>query len=74
VAGFAVASAAGIASPEGWLGLQGATGVGIFTAILCAVSAIAIATARETHRVPTEELGAKQDGPARHEARTRVDA
>lgn len=59
VAGFAVASAAGIASPEGWLGLQGATGVGIFTAILCAVSAIAIATARETHRVPTEELGLK---------------
>ncbi|WP_299538636.1 MFS transporter [uncultured Streptomyces sp.] len=58
-AGFAVASAAGIASPEGWLGLSGWQGVGIFTAILCAISAVAVATARETYRVPTQELGLK---------------
>lgn len=57
IAGFAVASAAGIVSPEGWLGLRGWVGVGVFTAILCAISAIAVATARETHRVPTEHLG-----------------
>jgi MFS family permease len=57
IAGFAVASAAGIVSPDGWLGLQGWTGVGVFTAILCAISAIAVATARETYRVPTKELG-----------------
>ncbi|MDF2709426.1 MAG: putative 3-(2-hydroxyphenyl) propionic acid transporter [Nonomuraea muscovyensis] len=57
IAGFAVASAAGIVSPEGWLGLRGWVGVGVFTAILCAISAIAVATARETHRVPTERLG-----------------
>jgi MFS family permease len=57
IAGFAVASAAGIVSPEGWLGLQGWTGVGVFTAVLCAISAVAIATTRETCRVPTERLG-----------------
>ncbi|MET7462727.1 MFS transporter [Nonomuraea sp. NPDC005501] len=57
IAGFAVASAAGIVTPEGWLGLQGWTGVAVFTAILCAISAIAVATARETYRVPTAELG-----------------
>ncbi|MDA0637192.1 MFS transporter [Nonomuraea sp. MCN248] len=59
IAGFAVASAAGIVSPEGWLGLQGWVGVGIFTAILCAISATAVATARETHKVPTDQLGLK---------------
>ncbi|GAA4089498.1 MFS transporter [Nonomuraea soli] len=57
VAGFAVASAAGIVTPAGWLGLHGWTGVAVFTAILCAISAVAVATARETHRVPTAELG-----------------
>jgi MFS family permease len=57
IAGFAVASAAGIVSPEGWLGLQGWVGVGVFTAILCAISAIAVATARETYQIPTERLG-----------------
>ncbi|MFC4537106.1 MFS transporter [Sphaerisporangium dianthi] len=64
IAGFAVASAAGIVSPDGWLGLHGWTGVGIFTAILCAISAVAVATARETHQVPTGELGRR---PARRE-------
>lgn len=61
VAGFAVASAAGIVSPEGWLGLQGWVGVGVFTAVLCAISAVAVVTARETYRVPTEQLGLKSD-------------
>ncbi|GIH80348.1 MFS transporter [Planobispora longispora] len=57
IAGFAVATAAGIVTPQGWLGLQGWVGVAIFTAILCAISAVAVATARETHRVPTADLG-----------------
>jgi MFS family permease len=60
IAGFAVASAAGIASPEGWLGLRGWVGVGIFTAILCAINVIAVATARETYDIPTEDLGLKE--------------
>jgi MFS family permease len=58
VAGFAVASAAGIMT-GGWLGLHGWVGVGTFTAILCAISAVAVLTARETHRVPTADLGRK---------------
>ncbi|MFO7249726.1 MAG: MFS transporter [Actinomycetes bacterium] len=64
IAGFAVASAEGIVSGEGWLGLQGWTGVGTFTAILCAISAIAIATTRETYRTPIEELGLPRRAPA----------
>ncbi|MEV0596747.1 MFS transporter [Nonomuraea cavernae] len=62
IAGFAVASAAGIVSPSGWLGLQGWTGVAIFTGILCAISAVAVLTAKETAHVPTEELGRKPAG------------
>lgn len=31
--------------------------VGVFTAILCAISAIAVATAREMYQIPTEQLG-----------------
>ncbi|MEV0778297.1 MFS transporter [Streptomyces sp. NPDC050428] len=69
VAGLAVASAAGIASPDGWLGLQGPTGVGIFTAVLCAVSALAVLTARETHRVPTRELGTRRGAGTREPVR-----
>ncbi|MFI6321080.1 MFS transporter [Nonomuraea sp. NPDC050556] len=57
IAGFAVATAAGIVSPEGWLGLQGWVGVGVFTAILCAISALSALTGRETAHVPTEDLG-----------------
>jgi len=55
VAGFAVSFAERIAGPEGdnWLG------VAIFTAVICGIASIAAATARETHKVPTAELGAK---------------
>ncbi|GGV41407.1 MFS transporter [Streptomyces longisporoflavus] len=53
VAGFAVTFAAQIAGPDGdnWLG------VAIFTAAFCVICAIAVATGRETYRVPTAELG-----------------
>lgn len=55
VAGFAVTFAAQIAGPDGdnWIG------VAIFTAAFCALSSLAVVTGRETHKVPTTELGAK---------------
>ncbi|MFI0543839.1 MFS family permease [Streptomyces canus] len=55
VAGFAVTFAARIAGPDGtdW------SSVALFTAALCVPPLIAAATARETHRVPTEELGSR---------------
>lgn len=52
VAGFAPSVVAAIGSgKDDWLG------VAIFTAAVCAVAAVAAATARETYRVPTAELG-----------------
>jgi MFS family permease len=53
VAGFAVTFAAQIAGPDGddWLA------VALFTAALCVPPVIAALSARETHRVPTEQLG-----------------
>ncbi|MFE5395913.1 MFS transporter [Streptomyces sp. NPDC056568] len=53
VAGFAVTFAAQIAGPDGddWLA------VALFTAALCVPPVIAALSARETHTVPTEELG-----------------
>ncbi|MFF3499295.1 MFS transporter [Streptomyces sp. NPDC003247] len=53
VAGFAVTFAAQIAGPDGddW------TAVALFTAALCVPPVIAALTARETAKVPTEELG-----------------
>ncbi len=52
VAGFAPSVVAAIGSGKSdWLG------VSIFTAAVCVVAAIAAATARETYRVPTAELG-----------------
>ncbi|CAM5389758.1 MFS transporter [Streptomyces fumanus] len=53
VAGFAVTFAARIAGPDGddW------TAVALFTAALCVPPVIAALTARETHAVPTEQLG-----------------
>ncbi|WP_329185112.1 MFS transporter [Streptomyces sp. NBC_01428] len=56
VAGFAVTFAARIAGPDGddW------SAVALFTAALCVPPVIAVLTARETHKVPTEHLG---EGP-----------
>ncbi|MFG2472511.1 MFS transporter [Streptomyces canus] len=55
VAGFAVTFAARIAGPDGtdW------SSVALFTAALCVPPLIAAATARETHKVPTEDLGSR---------------
>ena len=55
VAGFAVTFAARIAGPDGadW------SSVALFTAALCVPPAVAALSARETHRVPTELLGAR---------------
>lgn len=61
VAGFAVTFAARIAGPDGtdWFS------VALFTAALCVPPVIAVLTARETHKVPTEALGtrAPQEAP-----------
>ncbi len=52
VAGFAPSVVAAIGSgKQDWLG------VAIFTAAVCVVAALAAATARETYRVPTAQLG-----------------
>ncbi|MER6846878.1 MFS transporter [Streptomyces flaveolus] len=53
VAGFAVTFAAQIAGPDGddWFA------VALFTAALCVPPVIAALSARETHGVPTEDLG-----------------
>lgn len=54
VAGFAPSVVAAIGSGKSdWLG------VAIFTAAVCVLATIAAATARETYRVPTAELGSK---------------
>jgi MFS family permease len=67
VAGFAVTFAAQIAGPGGndW------SSVALFTAALCIPPVLAALTARETHKVPTEDLGERvpQDA-ARREAVT----
>ncbi|WP_020135571.1 MFS transporter [Streptomyces sp. 351MFTsu5.1] len=58
VAGFAVTFAAQIAGPDGtdW------SSVALFTAALCVPPVIAALTARETHKVPTEDLGTRTPG------------
>jgi MFS family permease len=53
ISGFAVGFAQQIAGPGG----DGWVSVAAFTAAFCVISAIAVATGRETHRVPTAELG-----------------
>ncbi len=55
IAGFAPTVATAIAGTgkDSWLG------VSIFTAALCLANVIAVATARETYKVPTEDLGMK---------------
>ncbi|CAM3587998.1 MFS transporter [Kibdelosporangium persicum] len=50
IAGFAPAIAAAI-DGAGWVP------VAVFTAALCAVNIVAVASGRETYRVPTEQLG-----------------
>ena len=63
ISGFvpSVAAALAGAGRGAWLG------VAVFTAALCLVSAIAVATGRETYRIPTAQLGLNQPGtrPAR---------
>ncbi len=53
IAGFAVTFAAEIDGPAGddWLP------VAMFTAAFCVICAVAVGTGRETHKVPTAELG-----------------
>ncbi|MEV4974696.1 MFS transporter [Streptomyces scopuliridis] len=64
-AGFAVTFAARIAGPDGdnW------KGVATFTAVFCVICAIAVATGRETHKVPTAELGLR---PAKEPAKPQI--
>jgi len=60
VAGFTPSISAAIAGPDSanWVG------VAVFTAVLCLVNVLAVATGRETHRVPTAELGRTVRAPA----------
>lgn len=60
VAGFAVTFAAQIAGPGGddW------SAVALFTSALCVPPVIAALTARETHRVPAEQLGLSREAEA----------
>ncbi|MGI5290152.1 MFS transporter [Nonomuraea polychroma] len=61
IAGFAptVATAVAGTGPESWLG------VSIITAVLCLINVAAVATAKETYRVPTEQLGVKLPVPVK---------
>ena len=63
ISGFLPSIAVGVTgtSRGAWLG------VAIFTAALCLVNVIAVATGRETYRVPTDQLGLKEPAPARNE-------
>jgi MFS family permease len=56
IAGFAPTLATSLAGtgPESWLG------VAAITAVFCLVNVVAVATARETFRVPTERLGSPE--------------
>jgi len=68
VAGFAVTFAAEIAGPDGddW------SAVALFTAALCVLPVIAVLTARETAKIPTESLGIRT--PDRRPERETVSA
>ena len=55
IAGFSPTIAAAIDGPDGTSWVP----VAVFTAVLCLVNVLAVATARETYRVPTEELGTR---------------
>ncbi|MHC5905019.1 MFS transporter [Streptomyces sp. S6] len=68
IAGFAVTFAAEIAGPKGddW------SAVALFTALLCIPPVVAVLTARETAKIPTESLGTRT--PDRHPERETVSA
>jgi MFS family permease len=59
IAGFTPSISTAIAGPKSanWVG------VAIFTAALCLVNVVAVATGRETFRTPTAELGLKDRAP-----------
>jgi MFS family permease len=58
--GFAIAGfVPAIATAIGGQGNTNWVGVAVFTAVLCLVNVIAVATGRETYQVPTEQLGEK---------------
>lgn len=63
IAGFTPSISAAIAGEGGdnWVG------VAIFTAGLCVVNAIAVATGRETHKVATDQLGRKPGNTTNHQ-------
>ncbi|MFB6636394.1 MFS transporter [Streptomyces chartreusis] len=65
VAGFAVTFAAQIAGPDGddW------SAVALFTAALCVPPVVAALSARETAKVPTEQLGERTVGQATEPAK-----
>ncbi|MBT2225542.1 MFS transporter [Nonomuraea sp. NEAU-A123] len=60
IAGFAptVATAVAGTGRGSWLG------VSVLTAVVCLINVAAVATARETYRIPTDQLGAKSTTPA----------
>jgi MFS family permease len=59
IAGFSPTIAAALAGDDG----TGWVWVAAFTAVLCLVNVAAVATGRETHRVPTEDLGTRAATP-----------
>jgi MFS family permease len=67
IAGFSPTIAAALDGEDGanWVP------VAVFVAVLCLVNVLAVATARETYRVPTEQLGVK---PSKIEASAPVTA
>jgi MFS family permease len=79
LSGMAIGTQIGFAiggfSPTIAAALDGADGthwvpVAIFTAVLCLVNVVAVATARETYRVPTERLGESANAPKADTVRT----
>jgi MFS family permease len=60
IAGFAPTIAAALDGEDGTSWVP----VAVFTALLCLVNVAAVASGRETHRVPTEQLGTRQEASA----------
>jgi MFS family permease len=56
IAGFSPTIAAALDGPDGTSWVP----VAVFTAVLCLVNVVAVATAKETFRVPTEALGTQR--------------